>query len=92
MSEVKCSSPICKTNADGSRGVMFTPGDVDGIAKIWCPECIRTSTEIQFFTSNTAQMIRGVYKSYIDTELPREVKLILEQFAREIVQKLNEEL
>lgn len=89
---MRCKSPIC-TVKDGVRGIEFTPAeDSQGMHRIWCPGCIRLSKELVFWSGETAEMIRDVYRAYIDTDLPREVKLILEQFAREIVQKLNEEL
>lgn len=92
MSEQRCLSPIC-TVTEGVRGKLFTPpDDATGVYKIWCPACIRVSAQMNFYASETANMVRNVYATYIDTELPKNVKLILEQFAREIVQQLGEEL
>ena len=90
MNKIRCQSPICIT-IDNIRGRMFIPTE-KGIGKTWCTQCISTGEQMAFFTHETANMIRDIYRSYIDTSLPREVKLILEQFVREVVQKLNEEL
>lgn len=89
---IRCTSPICIV-IDNVRGRTFVPREnAEGVAKTWCPECIQISNQLLFFSQKTAQMIRTVYKSYIDTELPKPVKLILEQFAREVIKNLNEEL
>jgi hypothetical protein len=90
---IRCTSPICITNKDQIKGREFEPPEkAEGLAKIWCPQCIQLSTQIQFFAGQTANMVRGIYQSYINTELPKEVKLILKQFALEILQQLGEEL
>lgn len=89
----RCASPLCVTNPDGTKGREFTPPtNAQGVNLVWCPACLRTAQEMEFFTLQTAQMIRGVYKSYIDTELPKEVKLFLEQYTVEILRKLNQQL
>jgi hypothetical protein len=72
---------------------MFTPAkDAQGIATQWCPECIKTGTQLQFYASTTAEMIRKTYRSYVTTNLPKEAKLILRQFVTELLKELNEEL
>lgn len=89
---MKCMSNFCLVT-DGIRGREFEPREnAEGLEKVWCSSCIRTSKEITFFTQQTATMIREAYKSYVDTNLPREVKLILEQFAAEIIKQLGAEL
>lgn len=91
--ETRCKSPFCIVSEEGIRGRMFVPPkDGKGVAEIYCPVCLNIAKQMTFFSGQTAQMIRNVYKSYIDTELPKEVKLILEQFARELVELLGEEL
>lgn len=91
--ETRCKSAFCIVGREGIRGRMFVPPkDSKGLAKIYCPQCLSIAKQLTFFSGQTAQMIRNVYKSYIDTELPKEVKLILEQFARELVEQLGEEL
>lgn len=93
MSEVRCKSTFCIVNPEGIRGRMFTPPEgADGLAKIWCPNCVKIGKQLTFFSAQTAQMIRDTYKVYIATDLPKEVKLILEQFTMELVQQLGEEL
>jgi len=93
MSEVRCSSPICIVTTGGVRGRMFTPDPkAIGMATRWCPQCIRISGQMQFFSHQTAEMVRNTYEEYINTDLPAEVKLILEQFTREIIKELGEEL
>lgn len=47
---------------------------------------------MNFYANQTATMIRTVYQEYINTELPKEVKMILEQFTRELIKELGEEL
>lgn len=90
MERCKCTICIVK---DGVRGRMFTPPEgAKGVYKVWCGQCIRLSAEMNFYASQTAQMVRSIYATYVDTELPKEVKLILEQFTREVMQQLNEEL
>lgn len=91
--KVKCKSTFCIINPDGIRGRLFTPPkDATSIAQVWCPTCIKLTSQIAFFTSETAEMIRKTYRIYTNTDLPKEVKLILEQFTREVVQNLGEEL
>lgn len=89
---MRCKSPFCVVQ-DQVRGREFEPPkDAQGLASVWCPICVQLSAQIQYFSTETAQMIRGMYRAYTDTELPKEVKLILEQFARELIQMLGEEL
>jgi len=88
----RCKSQFCIVK-DGIRGREFTPPEnAEGIAKVWCPDCVRMANQVTFYASRTANMVRTTYKAYVDTELPKEVKLILEQFAMEIVKELGEEL
>lgn len=90
---MRCTSPICITNGEGIKGREFTPPPLaEGMAKSWCPECLKLSNTLLYYSQQTANMVREIYQEYINTDLPKEVKLILEQFAREIVEKLNEEL
>lgn len=93
MNQVRCQSTFCVVNADQTRGRLFTiPENAEGITKIWCPSCLQISRQITFFSSQTADMIRQVYREYVQTNLPKEVILILEQFTREIIQQLGDEL
>lgn len=87
----KCNSPFCVVNKDKTRGREFEPTE-EGIGKLWCPQCVELSIQIQFFSAQTADMIRKTYKEYVETNLPKNVKLILEQFARELIGKVGEEL
>lgn len=88
-----CKSQFCTKNSDGTRGKLFSPPDnAKGLAEVWCLDCMNIGRQITFFSSQTAQMIRTVYKSYNNTPLPESVKLILTQFARELVENLGEEL
>lgn len=90
---MRCTSPICITNSEGIKGREFEPQpNSTDIAAKWCPECIKLYNQMMFYSNQTADMVRGIYQEYIDTDLPSEVKLILEQFAREIMTKLNQEL
>lgn len=90
---MRCKSPICIKDADGIRGREFTPSkDAQGISAIWCNQCIKLYGELSFYSQQTADMIHGIYEEYINTDLPSEVKLILEQFTREILTQLNSEL
>lgn len=90
---MRCQSPICITNKDGIRGREFTPPqDAQGISAIWCDQCIKLYGELSFYSQQTADMIHGIYEEYNSTDLPNEVKLILEQFTREILTQLNSEL
>jgi hypothetical protein len=70
---------------------MFVPGH-EGMSKLWCPQCLQIGSQMTFYAHQTSDMIRNIYTSYVDTDLPSEVKLILKQFAREVVQQLGEEL
>lgn len=93
MSEIRCTSPICIVGTDGVRGRLFTPPEsAQGLGQSWCPQCLKISSEMQFFSTQTAQMIRNIYRGYAETDLPKNIKLILEQFTREIIKQLNEEL
>lgn len=89
MKMIRCSSPICITQ-DGVKGRMFEPGT--GLNEVWCEQCIKLSAEMNFYANQTATMIRTTYQEYIETDLPKEVKLILEQFTRELIKQLGEEL
>lgn len=90
---MRCQSPICITNDKGIKGREFTPPPTaEGMAKLWCPQCLKLNNTLVFFSQQTANMVRETYSEYINTDLPKEVKMILEQFAREIVEKLNQEL
>lgn len=92
MNEIRCSSPTCIVQ-DGVKGRLFTPPkQAQGLAGSWCPQCIKLNGEVRFFTGQTANMIRNKYLEYHETNLPEEVKLILTQFTRELIQELGEEL
>ena len=89
---IRCTSPYCIVQNE-VRGRMFTPSDsADGLEKVYCPTCIKLGMQIQFYSTETANMIRNIYKTYANTQLPKEVKLILEQFTREIIANFGEEL
>lgn len=91
--QVRCKSQFCVVNSEGIRGRLFTPPEgVSGLPKVWCPQCVIIGKQITFFSAQTADMIRAIYQEYDATPLPKEVKLVLQQFAREIVQQLGEEL
>lgn len=93
MTEIRCKSPTCVINADQTRGRLFTPPkDSIGVESIWCPKCIEVVGHLQFYAQETADMIREKYKSYKDTNLPKEVKLFLEAYTREILKELSAEL
>jgi hypothetical protein len=83
----------CKNrNCAVPGGREFTPKPgATGLEEAWCAPCIRMFGMIKFFTQETAAMIRNKYREYNDTALPKEVKLILTQFSREIIQELGEE-
>lgn len=87
---MRCKSPFCIIK-DNIRGREFKPSGT-GLSEVWCPACIKLQGEVQFFSSQTADMIRNTYNEYIDTDLPKEVKLILEQFTIDLLQQLNSEL
>lgn len=89
----RCTSSFCVMKEDGVRGREFEPSDkAEGLSKVWCSDCIKLGKQITFFSRQTSEMIRSVYRSYIETNLPKEVKLFLEQFSREIMENLGEEL
>lgn len=89
--QTRCSSPICIVQ-NSVRGRLFTPPEnAKGVNAIWCPECIKITGQMNFYAHQTAEMIRGVYNQYKDTDLPKNVKLILEQFVAELLRNLNEE-
>jgi hypothetical protein len=89
----RCKSTFCITNPEGVRGREFTPPEnAEGLAKIWCPDCVKIGKQLTFYASQTAQMIRNIYASYDNTELPKDAMLLVTQFAREIVKELGEEL
>lgn len=93
MEEIRCKSTFCIVTPDSIRGRMFTPPEGgDPLTQVWCQHCIKIGKQLAFFSSRTAQMIRDTYKTYNDTNLPKEVKLILEQFSRELITNLGEEL
>lgn len=85
-----CKSPFCIVK-DNIRGREFEPFGT-GLSEVWCAECIRLQGEVQFMANQTVDMIRTTYNEYIETDLPKEVKLILEQFTRDIIQQLGSEL
>lgn len=90
---MRCTSPICIINKEGIRGREFTPPeDAQGISANWCSPCIRLYGELSFYAQQTADMIRSTLEEYRNTDLPKEVLLILEQFTREILTQLNSEL
>lgn len=93
MPQVRCKSTFCITNTEGIKGREFTPpANATGLAKLWCAQCMNIGKQLTFFASETSQMIRNTYAAYNNTNLPKEVKLILTQFAREIIEQLGEEL
>lgn len=90
---MRCTSPVCIKDSEGIRGREFTPPEAaEGLTKIWCPECLKMSQTLLFYSKRTAEMIKNIYTQYDETDLPKEVKLILTQFTREILGELNEEL
>jgi hypothetical protein len=89
---MRCQSNFCVVK-DGVRGREFTPkSDATGVASIWCPTCLMLNTQVTFMAGQTANMVRNIYQSYINTNLPNEVKLILEQFTLEVMRELGQEL
>lgn len=87
---MRCKSPFCIVK-DNVRGREFKPFGT-GLSEVWCSECIKLQSEVSFFSLQTIDMIRSTYGEYINTDLPKEVKLILEQFASDLCQQLNGEL
>jgi hypothetical protein len=85
-----CTSPFCIIQ-NGVRGRDFEP-TLEGIGRNWCPQCVDLTIKTQFFSAQTANMIRAIYQTYIETDLPKEVKMILEQFTRELMTNLDSEL
>lgn len=90
---IRCKSSFCITNPDGIKGRLFTPAEkAQGVAKIWCDNCMNLGKQLSFFANETANMIRRIYVSYEDTDLPKEVKLFLTAYTREIMDELGQEL
>lgn len=90
---MKCKSPICIQRPDQTRGREFEPPkDAQGIAKIWCPQCIELTKHLQFYARQTAEMIRAKWQAYAETELPHEVQLFMDAFVRELLLEFGEEL
>lgn len=88
---MRCLSPFCITNKDGVKGREFEPReDAKGVEETWCPSCVALTRQVQFFATQTAAMIRSKYQEYNDTNLPTNVKLILTQFARELITELGQ--
>lgn len=88
MDKIRCTSPLCITE-NGVKGRLFTPSDIEGLAQVWCPECIKLQKQLVFFSQQTAEMIAITYSTYINTALPKDVKLVLRQFTRELLQQLG---
>lgn len=88
MSTAVCKSHFCAVQ--GGRE-FEVPAGASGVEAQWCPMCLRVARQVQFFSQQTAAMIRNKYREYNETNLPKEVKLILTQFARELVNELGEE-
>lgn len=90
---IKCSARFCTLNPDGTRGRTFTPPpNAQGVEAVWCSDCIKLANEVKFFTGQTANMIREKWRAYDDTNLPHNVKIFMEQFVKEILMELGEEL
>lgn len=87
---MRCKSTFCIVK-DNIRGREFEPFGT-GLSEVWCKECIKLQGEVSFFSSQTADMVRTTYNEYMETELPKEVKLILEQFTADIIRQLGGEL
>jgi len=90
---VRCKSSFCIIGPDNIRGRLFTPQpEAQSVALVWCPDCIKLSTEMQFFSSQTANMIRRKYKEMRIEDLPREAAALITVFTRDILSELKEEL
>lgn len=88
----RCSSPYC-IEVDGLKGRPFeVDEDTRDLSGMWCTNCIKLGNEIRLFSGLTIDMIRATYTEYADTNLPREVKLFMEQYTRELIGKLGGEL
>lgn len=89
----RCRSPFCITDEQGLKGREFEPPtNANGLATIWCPQCIKLGNEMHFFTTKTAEMIRTKYREYRVEDLPAAVAEMLTIFTREILKELGEEL
>lgn len=89
----RCRSPFCITDIQGRKGREFEPSEgATGLAAIWCVHCIKLGTQIQFFSSQTAQMIRNKYQEYRIDDLPKSEATMITVFARDILSELGEEL
>lgn len=90
---MRCRSQFCITSAEGLKGREFTPVEgAQGLAKIWCPQCVSLGRQLQFFSTQTAQMIRLKYQEMRVEDLPKDVANILTAFTRDIISELGEEL
>lgn len=93
MQQLRCKSPICVPGPDGARGRMFTPPEnAQGLENSWCANCIKVSNEIQFFSRQTAEMIRHKYQEMRVEDLPANVGNILTAFTRDILAEFGEDL
>lgn len=87
---MRCKSSFCVVK-DNIRGREFKPFGA-GLSEVWCQECVKLQAEVKFFSGQTMDMVRNTYHEYVETDLPKEVKLILEQFASDLCQQLGGEL
>lgn len=90
---VRCRSPFCNGTYDGLKGRLFIPPEgARNLSLIWCENCVKVGTEMKFFSQQTANMVREKFAEYRPEALPHNVRVVLTQFAREIVEMLGEEL
>lgn len=88
----RCRSQFCVT-VNGLKGREFEPPkEAKDLSAIWCEPCIRIGTQLQFFSTQTANMIRNKFETYEDTALPNQVKLFMRQFVSELLLELGEKL
>lgn len=91
---MRCHSPFCSyINEEGIRGREFEPAkNAEGLALEWCMSCRIITEQMQFFSTQTVLMIRTTLKTYLNTPLPKENKLILEQFSNDLLRELGEKI
>lgn len=78
---MKCQSSFC--TVQGGREIQGGQ---------FCKPCLRLMYQVDYFTSQTAQMIRNKWREYSQTDLPREVKIFMRVFVEEILNEMNHSL
>lgn len=89
---MKCQSPFCIVQG-GIRGREFEPVDTQNpLTSKWCPGCIKLQYQTRYIAHATADMIRQTYEEYRVNELPKDTRLVLEQFATDLIKQLGESI